>query len=340
MRTRLDLLTVILAALGALLSACGGSAPAETTADQLKGAPPPLLPLPTDPWAVIPDGDGVLTLDVAAVRASPHAEFLRQLAHTHCFTPEQEALLFDRTDRVIATGRAAREAAGDEGSVLVVLKGRYAERDAQLFADSLAAHDKGAAAEQVHKRVRILRRGEHAVARIGDGLMALGTAAHVEQAAALAEGEQAPLLADSALLAGSVRDEIAADTAVVVGHSTQLKVQRAARSLGAVGLPQDLLNGPIFGRLKLTASGADVVVRVTKDSAQLAAEAAGAIQRKLGQLALLARLAGLPPILDKTEARASDAVLEIALSASNADLEVLRGRLAEALGEAPAACPP
>src|SRR5688572_24287664 len=101
MRMRLNFFALLM--LAALASACGGSAASsETTADQLKSAPPPVLPLPSDPWAVIPDGSSVLTVDIAAVRGSSHAAFLREIAGQLCIAPEQ-AQLFDKTDRVIGT---------------------------------------------------------------------------------------------------------------------------------------------------------------------------------------------------------------------------------------------
>jgi hypothetical protein len=330
---RLNLMPIAL--LAALLAACGGSsAETETTAEKLPGAPPPVLPLPTDPWAVLPDGNGVVTIDVAAVRASPHVAFLRQLGKSYCMTPEQETLVFDKTQRAFATG--------DEHGVLFVLQGTsYTDRDAELFADALAKRETGAAAsEQMHKRLRIMKRGKDAVVRVGDGLIAFGDAANVEKAAAMAEGASAPRLYDSAWLAASgARPEIATSTLVIAGPSSEMKLRGMSKGLSTVGLPRDMLEGTIVGVLKLTEAGAEADARIHKANAQVAADMASALQRKLGQLSMLARLTGLPPVLDKTEARAEDTVLRIKLSATHAELEALRDRLAESLAEKPVCVP-
>lgn len=325
-----------------LVAACGGSASTETTADKLKGAPPPVLPLPTDPWAVIPDGaSSALAVDLVALRSSPHADFLRQWGKASgCLSPTQEALLFEKTERTII---AAWPEQGNDTPALAVLKGSYTEADAEAALDGYAKATRASEAPVTEKqqgRIRVLQRGSAAAARIGDGLLVLGTAAHVDSAALLAEGSKAKKLYDSELITSTgAREELSANAIVLVGVASETMQRRAARSLGAVGMPRDLLSGTLLGLLKIDDAGVKVEARVRKPSAAAAAETAGTIQSKLGQLSLLARLAGLPRVLEQTEARANGDVLVVSLHASHADVAQLRERMQDVLQDQSACTP-
>jgi hypothetical protein len=324
------------------VAACGGSASTETTADKLKSAPPPVLPLPTDPWAVIPDGaKSALAVDLVALRSSPHADFLKQWGKAAgCLRPEHEALLFEKTERAVM---AAWSEQGNDTPALAVLQGSYTEADVQTALDAYAAATRAGqepVTEKQQGRIRMLQRGSAAAARIGDGLLVLGTAALVDSAARLAEGSRALKLYDSELIADTgAREELSANAIVLVGVASETLQRRAARSLGAVGMPRDLLSGTLLGLLKLDDAGAQVEARVRKASAADAAETAGMIQAKLGQLSLLARLAGLPRVLEQTQARANGEVLVVSLSASHADIAALRERMQDVL-EDQSACTP
>lgn len=330
--------------LSCLAAACGGSsASSETTAQKLPIAPPPVLPLPTDPWAVIPDGaSSVLAVDVVALRSSPHAGFLHEWAKAAgCLKPEQEALVFDKTERAI--GAAWPEQPDNTTPALVVLKGSFAESDSQLVLDAFGALTRASAApvtEAMHKRIRILTRGDAAAARIGAGLLVLGTPQRVADAAELAEAGKGALLANGELLTRTgARDELAGHAVVLVGAASEAMQRRAAKSLGAVGMPRDLLSGTLLGLLKIDDSGVEVEARVQKASAEAAASTAESIQRKLGQLSLLARLAGLPRVLETTQARAEGSLLHVTLTASHADVSALIDRMHDSLTDVPACAP-
>jgi hypothetical protein len=324
------------------VAACGGSASTETTADKLNGAPPPVLPLPSDPWAVIPDGaSSALAVDLVALRSSPHADFLKQWGKAAgCLTPAQEALLFEKTERTVV---AAWPEQGNDTPALAVLKGSYTEADAEAALDAYARAARAGEAPVTEKqqgRIRVLQRGSAAAARIGDGLLVLGTAAHVDSAALLAEGSKAKKLYDSELLTSTgAREELSANAIVLIGVASETMQRRAARSLGAVGMPRDLLSGTLLGLLKINDAGVQVEARVRKPSAAAAAETAGVIQSKLGQLSLLARLAGLPRVLEQTETRASGEVLVVSLHASHADIAALRERMQDVLQDQSACTP-
>lgn len=335
---RIALLTGALAAAG-----CGGSSSSsETTPDKLTSAAAPSSPLPADPWAVIPDGaSSVVSVDVVALRGSPHADFLKQWGRAAgCLRPEHEALLFDRTERAIAAGWPEKEGVAP---ALAVLKGTYTEADTQTVLDAYVAITRSAQApvtERQHGRIRMLKREAAAAARIGEGLLVLGTASEVESAVLLAEGSKAPRLYDGELLTSTgARDELPANAIVLVGVASEAMQKQASRSLGAVGMPRDLLSGTMLGLLKLTDSGAQAEARVRKASPEAAASAANAIQSKLGQLSLLARLAGLPRVLEHTQARANGDVLQVALSASHADIVALRERMKDLLADTSACTP-
>ena len=331
--------TAMLAALSSSFAiACAGSAATETTPDKLASAPPPVLPLPVDMWAVAPDGAALFYVDAVAVRSSPHTAFLRELARAHCLKPEHEALLFEKTTSVLMTGY---DKGGKLGEGILVFQGTFAESDAQRLIELGNVPASEPVTERMHKRIRVLSRGRWSVARIGDSLLVLGDHELVQRAAALAEGEKLPRLADNPLLSSTgARAQISNNTAVIAIPAGDTLQQQAGKSLRAVGLPRDLLSGVMLGLLKLNDAGAQAELRIHKESPEVAADMATAIQRKLGQLSLLARLAGLPPVLDKTEAHASEAVLKVTLSASPSDLEALRGRLAELVEQPPASCPP
>lgn len=331
---RLNLLLAVLIS-SCSLAACGGSAATETTPDKLQGAPAPALPLPADPWAVVPDGASqVLSADLVALRSSPHADFLKQWARAAaCLRPEQEELLFVKTERVI--GAAWPEQPDHTTPALAVLKGTFTEADAQTALDAFAAYTRSAQAPQTERqegRVRVLKRGELGAARIGDGLLVLGSTAQVDSAALLAEGSKAPKLYDSELLTTTgAREELAANAIVLAGVASEAVQRRAARSLGAVGMPRDLLSGMLLGLLKIDDAGVQAEARVKKQSPAVAGDAASAIQGKLGQLSLLARLAGLPRVIEQTQARADGDRLVVSLRASHADIAALRERLQDLL---------
>jgi hypothetical protein len=338
-------LTFVRLALIAFVLACGcggSSSSSETTPEKLPGALPPSLPLPADPWAVIPDGaSSVIAVDVVALRGSPHADFLKQWGRAAgCLRPEHEALLFDRTERAIGAGWPEKEGVAP---ALAVLKGTYTEADTQTVLDAYAAITRSARApvtEQQKGRIRVLKRGAAAAARIGDGLLVLGTATEVDNAALLAEGSKAPRLYDGELLSSTgARDELPAHAIVLVGVASETMQKRAGKSLGAVGMPRDLLSGTLLGLLKMTDGGVQVEARIRKASPEAAASTASAIQSKLGQLSLLARLAGLPRVLEQTQARASGDVLQVALSASHADIVALRERMQDVLADTSACTP-
>lgn len=329
-------------------SACGGSsASSETTAGKLPGAPATALPLPADPWSVMPDGaSSLVAVDVVALRASQHASFLREWARAAgCLKPEHEALLFDKTERAFGAAwpEATSEQPGSTPPALVVLKGSYTEADTQLVLDAYAATTRAAAApvtEQTHNRIRVLKRGDAAAARIGDALLVLGTADKVEAAAALAEGAKAPRLYDGQLLASTgAREELSANAVVVVGTASEAMQRRAGKALGAVGMPRDLLSGTLLGLLKISDSGAQAEARVQKESPEAAAATASTIQKKLGQLSLLARIAGLPRVLESTEARAEGAVLRVTLTATHSDISALIERMHDVITDVPACAP-
>jgi len=328
---------------GVLATGCGGSgSSSETTPEKLTSAPPPSLPLPTDPWAVIPDGaSSAVSVDVVALRGSPHADFLKQWGRAAgCLRPEHEALLFDRTELALGASWPEKEGVAP---ALAVLKGAYTEADTQTVLDAYAAIMRSAQApvtEQQHGRIRVLKRGAAAAARIGEGLLVLGTAAEVESAALFAEGSKAARLYDGELLTSTgARDELAANAIVLVGVASEAIQKRAGRSLGAVGMPRDLLSGTLLGLLKLSDGGAQVEARVRKASPEAAASTANAIQSKLGQLSLLARLAGLPRVLEQTQVRANGDVLQVALSASQTDIMALRERMQDVLADTSACTP-
>jgi hypothetical protein len=340
---RLTSIAVICLLAAGLTAGCGGSsASSETTPEKLASSLPPSVPLPTDPWAVIPDGaSSVVSADVVALRGSPHADFLKQWGRAAgCLRPEHEALLFDRTERALAAAWPEKEGAAP---ALAVLKGAYTEGDTQTVLDAYAAitrAERAPVAEEQHGRIRVLKRGVAAAARIGDGLLVLGTVSEVQSAVLLAEGSKAKRLYDGELLTSTgARDELPANAIVLVGVASETMQKRAGKSLGAVGMPRDLLSGTLLGLLKMTDGGVQVEARVRKASPEAAASTAKAIQSKLGQLSLLARLAGLPRVLEQTQARASGDVLQIALSASHADIVALRERMHDVLADTSACTP-
>jgi len=171
---RLTLVRITLAwMLGFVASCAGHSEPPAITPDKLTGAPATALPLPIDPWAVIADGaSSVLSADVVALRASAHAGFLRRWVQAAgCLESEQAALLFDKTQRALGASWPDDSAQdGAMGEALMVLKGAYTDSDAQTVLDAYAAlmrQDAAPTSAQMHKRIRVLTRGDAAAARGG-----------------------------------------------------------------------------------------------------------------------------------------------------------------------------
>jgi hypothetical protein len=317
-------------------AACGSSAaPAAqgTTAEKAASALPPL---PTDAWAVVPDGArSFFFADVAAARATPHFGYARQWIATACLSPEQQALLLDKTDRIVAA-QWPGDANGSAEQSALIAQGRFDDGDVERALGIVDAKrdPKAASLEKAHGRFRVRARGPLAAARIGEGLLVMGDAALVERALALADGATDPRLQDGALFVRTgARAHLSTSTALLVLSPDEAPLRRIARTLGSVGLPKDAIAGTSVVTARV-GEGVALEARILKDDPGSATRVADAVRAKLGQIGFLARLAGLPPILDRLQVQAEGAVLRAGVEVSASDLTAIDARLRDQYGAA------
>jgi hypothetical protein len=319
--------------LGLLASAGCGSSAAPAAQATTTPAKPALLPLPTDAWAVVPDGARSFAfIDVGAARASQHFAYARTWVASACYTPEQQALLLDKTDRIVAAQWPA-EGGGGERSALVA-QGRYDGADVERALDLIesARGPKTASVEKAQGRFRVHTRGVLAAARIGDALLVAGDATVVDKALALAEGGAGRLREGELVTRTNIGSELTTSTALLVLSPDEAPLRRIARMLGSVGMPKDAVAGTSVVIARVGEASVTLEARIMKDDAASATRIADTVRAKLGQIGFLARLAGLPPILDRLQVQAEGTLLRAAVEASASDLAALDARLREQYG--------
>lgn len=324
------------------LIACGGSSPAPQSTTPIAAKPAPRPPVPDDPWAVVPDdASSLLLVDVGVVRASPHAAFMREWTRSaYCLSPEQESLIFERTEQVLAAQWTRAENGVTRRRNLLVAKGSFIEQDAASAVDlatTLSGAEKLPVTPQTQGRFRVLGNAAVMAARVGETLLVLGDAPSVQEALALADGKLAKLLRDGELIARSgAREEIDSSTAILIAVPDERVAHGANRALGSVGLPKDLLSGLVVFIARMSGEGVGLEGRVLRPSAASASHAADKVRSRLGQVNLLARLAGLPGVLGNAEVQTNAKILSVKLQASHADVAVFRDRLRDLFADQPA----
>jgi hypothetical protein len=207
------------------------------------------------------------------------------------------------------------------------------------MAGSITGRIEGALSERDVGRVRVISQGPASAAVIGEQLLVVGDSAAVDIALSMAEGDARPKLLDGELVQkNGVLDVLGTRAVVLVSKPQDAVVRRTGKALATFGLPKDLIAGTVVALATLDGNGAAIEARVDKADANVAAQAAELVRARLGQIALLARFAGLPPALDRAEISAAGSSLQARVSASHDELAIVTGRLQELVDAGEGAC--
>jgi hypothetical protein len=264
------------------------------------------------------------------------AEYLRAQP---CLSAAREHALLARLDHVLIA-YCDRTAERPDDRWVAIAKGPLAEGDERQLLEALAQRDAPTASQRTQGRFGIWTQGALSASRLRPELLAIGSADALQAVLTVADDRSQPTFATSELVRSTGIDAaLHSSSLALVAHPSDRMIQRSGRSLGSVGLPTDLLNGVLALSAKLHEGGLDLSGRVVKPSSTSAHEAAAQLNRKLGQLGLLARIAGLPPVLDRVAISAAEARLEASVTISSQELEALRDRLIDLLETAPSLCP-
>ena len=195
-RAHVWLLALALALIAAL-AACGGQ-PSSTKPDAARSAgaeAAPLPALPDDPLAVLPAGAQlVLTVDLRALRASPHFPTLRRwIERQTCTPPTNDHFVLDRAERIVLAGMPGGAQSDDLRPLALVRTQHAGPGDAAKLLDQhrlLYGQPPHHASEQARGRHTYVEADGTAAARLGEQLLVVGDAAQVAAVLATADGKQ------------------------------------------------------------------------------------------------------------------------------------------------------
>lgn len=337
-------------ALIAFLTACGGgpsSEPTKPDAERSAGAEAAPLPaLPDDPLAVLPAGAQlVLTIDLRALRASPHFPTLRRwIERQTCTPPTNDHFVLDRAERIVLAGMPGGTRADDLRPLALVRTLHAGAGDAAKLLDQhrvLYGQPPHHASEQARGRHTYVEADGTAAARLGEHLLVVGDAAQVAAVLATADGKQPPFPHGDAP-ATALRDQgwFSTHGLALGGRVSERGARRMARSLssmGAQGAVAPLERGALGFALDLEA-GLRANAQLELPDAATAREAADSLSSSFSRLSLLLRLTGLPVALANPNIRTEGGRLSLDLALGEEDVRTLLDRLELLIGASTPAC--
>ena len=335
------------AVLALLLLGCGGgpSAEGEQSAARSEGGEAALPALPSDPLALLPAGAQlVLTVDLKALRASPHFATLRRWVERETCTPAStDHLLFDRAERIVLGGMPD-PAQPDELRPLALVRVKAAAGDASQLLDqhrALLGKPPLRAAEIARGRHAYVEAEGTAAARLGDQLLVVGDAAQVAAVLATADGKQ-PAFPSGDAQATALRDQgwYASHTIALGGRVSERGAKRMRRSLsgvGASGAVAPLERGTLALAVDLD-TGARAQAQLDLPDPATAHQAADSLRSSFGKLSLILTLTGLPAALANPNIRVEGNRLSLDLALPADDVRTILDRLEGLIGGSTPPC--
>jgi len=344
------LLETVLAMI-ALIAACASGAPSPE-ADKISGASTagaetaPLPPLPDDPLAVLPAGAQlVLTVDLRALRGSPHFATLRRwIERQTCTAPTTDHFVLDLAERIVLAGMPGGVEADDMRPLALVRTQHAGAGDAAKLLNqhrALVGLPPHHASEQARGRHTYVEADGTAAARLGDHLLVVGDAAQVAAVLATADGKQ-PAFPHGDAAATLLRDQgwFSTHGLALGGRVSERGARRMARSLsgvGAQGAVAPLERGALGFALDLEA-GVHANAQLELPDAATAREAADSLGSTFSRLSLLLRLTGLPAALASPSIHTDGGRLSLDLALAEEDVRTLLERLELLIGSSTPAC--
>lgn len=341
---------VALAVIG-LVAACGGGAPSPepakpATTGSAGGEAAPLPALPDDPLAVLPAGAQlVLTVDLRALRASPHFPTLRRWIERQTCTPATtDHFVLDRAERIVLAGMPGGAEPGDLRPLALVRTQAAAAGDAARLLDqhrALLGQPPHHVSEQARGRHAYVEADGTAAARLGDHLLVVGDAPQVAAVLATADGKQ-PAFPHGDAPATALRDQgwFSTHGLALGGRVSERGARRMARSLsgvGAQGAVAPLERGALAFALDVDA-GVRANAQLELPDEATAREAADSLRSTFSRLSLLLRLMGLPAALASPSIHTVAGRLSLDLALVEDDVRTLLDRLELLIGASPPAC--